>query len=121
MKLKKLFYLIILPGIALLTYSCNLEYFDNAELEDFTFNPSLAVSIGEISYSVSDLFEQLNDPNVNITPNSEDVVTLLYVEQLSSQDASELITIQNQGFTGSVEAGITAINAPNLLYYNSNI
>jgi hypothetical protein len=120
MRLKKLLFLMLIPGIALMTYSCNLEYFDDAELEDFTFNPSLAVSIGEITYTVSDLFEQLNDPSVAIVPNSEDVVTLLYVEQLSSQDASEFLIIQNQGFTGSVNAGINSPNSPASATINVN-
>lgn len=120
MKLKKLYNLSLLLGIGLVTYSCNLEYFDNAELEEFTFNPALAVSIGEIDYTVSDLFEQLDDPNVVIAPNSDNIVTMSYVEQLSGQSASEFITIQDQGFTGSVPAGTTNIAAPIATTVNVN-
>lgn len=112
MKLKKIYNLSLLLGLGIITYSCNLEYFDNAELEEFTFNPSLAVAIGEVNYKVSDLFAQLDDPNVVIEPNSDNVVTLSYVEELSGQSASEFITISDQGFTGSVPAGTTNIAAP---------
>ena len=120
MKTKKSLCLSLLSSIALITYSCNLEYFDNAELDEFTFSPTLAIAVGEITYTVSDLFEQLNDPSVAIVPNSENVVTLLYVEQLSSQDASEFLTIQNQGFTGSVNAGINSPNSPASTIINVN-
>jgi len=119
MRMKKLRYLLILLVFALFTYSCNLEYFDNAELDGITFNPTLAVAVGEISYTVSDLFEQL-DSLVAIGTNSENVVTLMYVEELSSQDASEFLTIQDQGFSGSVNAGINSPNSPASTVINVN-
>lgn len=120
MRVKKYLCLLLISSFTLITYSCNLEYFDNAEWEDPVFSPTLAVAIGEISYTVSDLFEQLNDPSVAIVPNSENVVTLLYVEQLSSQDASEFLIIQNQGFNGSVDSGIDSPNSPARTTINVN-
>ena len=115
-----------MPGIVLMLYACNLEYFDNAEFQDFEWNPSLAIPLGEISYSVSDLFNELNDPNVAISSNAENVVTLLFVEELSAQDASTFLSVQDQGFNGSLQSGVavpaspiaTTINVSETFTYN---
>ena len=90
--------------------SCNLEYFADAQLEPFTWNPSLAIPIGEISYSVEDLFEELSDAGVNIGENSDDIVTLTYEQTLQSQSASGFLSIADQNFGQSADAGLN-INA----------
>ncbi len=113
MKRKLLRQIVLGSLLAFFCYSCNLEFFDNAEFqENFTWNPSLAIPVGEITYTVSELFQELNDPNVAIVSNSENVVTLLFVEELEAQRASEFLTVDSQGFEGNVNSGIDTPNSP---------
>ncbi len=120
MRLKKIRHFILILGLATLFNACNLEYFDNAEFQDFVWDPTLAVPVGEISYTVSDLFEELNDPNAAISTNTENVVSLLYVEELSAQDASAFLAVRDQGFAGQLNSGIDSPNSPVATNINVN-
>jgi len=92
--------------------SCNVKYFESTEFGDIIFDPSLAIPIGEITYSVADLFEELNDAGAVIEPNAENVIQLTYEEALQSQSASSFLNIRNQSFGGSLAAGANLSNPP---------
>lgn len=92
--------------------SCNLSYFESTEFGDIIFDPSLALPVGEITYTVSELFEELNEGGAVIAPNSEDVVTLTYTETLQSQSASGFLTVLDQGFGSSLASGTNLANPP---------
>lgn len=89
---------------------CNLEYFADAKLNDLVWKPSLAIPLGELSYSVQDLFDELSEAGVDIGQNSDDIVTLTYEAQLQSQTATGFLSLANQNFSQRVEAGLN-INA----------
>lgn len=101
--------LLLLCGGALVV-SCNLDYFADATLEEFTWNPSLAIPVGEISYSVQELFDELSDAGVDIGANAEDIVTISYEAELQSQTANGFLNLANQNFNQSLEAGLTYNN-----------
>jgi len=111
MDFKKTTNYILINGVMFLTYACNLEYFDNAELEEFTLNPSLAIPLGEISYTVSDLFEELSDPNATIAPDNEDLVTIYFAQDLASQSAASFVALGNQEAEGQLNSGIDLPNS----------
>ncbi|OEK05263.1 hypothetical protein [Roseivirga misakiensis] len=92
--------------------SCNVKYFENAEFGDIIFDPSLAIPVGEITYTVSELFEELNDAGADILPNDENVIQLNYQETLQSQSASTFLNIRDQSFSGSLAAGVNVSNPP---------
>lgn len=92
--------------------SCNVKYFEETEFGDIIFDPSLAVPIGEITYTVEELFEELNDAGANVGTNSENVVTLTYQEVLQSQSASAFLAILDQNFGASLSAGANLSNPP---------
>ncbi|MFY0592663.1 hypothetical protein [Roseivirga sp.] len=92
--------------------SCNVKYFENAEIGDIIFDPSLAIPVGEITYTVSELFEELNDAGAVISPNEENIIQLNYAETLQSQSASTFLNIRNQTFGGSLASGINLSNPP---------
>lgn len=91
--------------------ACNLSYFEDAEFGDFVWDPSLAVPIGEITYSIDELFDELNDAGAQVGVNEENIVTLSYTESLQSQSASAFMTVLDQNFNGNVVAGVD-INNP---------
>jgi hypothetical protein len=105
--IKNFLALLILLG---LVSACNLSYFEDAELGDFVWDPSLAVPIGEITYSIDDLFEELNDTGAEIGPNDENIITVSYRETLQSQTAESFLSILDQNFSGSLDAGVDVVN-----------
>lgn len=92
--------------------SCDLKYFESTEFGDIIFDPSLAIPVGTITYTVAELFEELNDGGANIAPNGEDVVTLTYTETLQSQSASGFLTVLDQSFGSSLVSGTNLANPP---------
>lgn len=92
--------------------SCNIRYFENPEFGDIIFDSSLAIPVGEITYTVSELFEELNDAGATIGTNTENVVTLTYQEELQSQSASGFLEVLDQNFSASVQSGTTINNPP---------
>lgn len=92
--------------------SCNVKYFENAEFGDIIFDPSLAIPVGTITYTVAELFEELNEGGAVIAPNGEDVVTLTYTETLQSQAASGFLTVLDQSFGSSLVSGTNLSNPP---------
>ncbi len=106
--LKNFLALLVILG---LVSACNLSYFEDAEFGDFVWDPSLAVPIGEITYTIDELFEELNDAGAQVGVNDENIVTLSYTESLQSQTASAFMTILDQNFSGNLQAGVD-INNP---------
>ena len=99
-------------GLMALTIACDFSYFEDAEFTDPSFDPSIAVVFGDLTYTVSDLFEQLNSESANIAANDEGVVTLSFQEDLQSQSASDFLTISDLNFQGNVPGGVTLNNPP---------
>lgn len=114
--------ILLLCSIGIITLSCNLEYFGDAVLEDFEWNPSIALPIGEISYSVEDLFEDLTDSGIGIGTNADDIVTLTYEENLQAQSANAFVGIVDQNFNQKRASGLS-INNPGVssqIVYNDS-
>lgn len=93
-----------------LVSACNLSYFEDAEFGDFVWDPSLAVPIGEITYTIDELFQELNDAGAQVGVNDENIVTLSYTESLQSQTAAAFMTVLDQNFSGGVVAGVDVSN-----------
>jgi len=91
--------------------ACNLDYFRDAEFGDFVWDPSLAVPIGEISYSIEELFDELNDAGASVGTNNDNIVTLSYTEALQSQTASAFLAVLDQSFASGIQSGVD-INSP---------
>lgn len=91
--------------------ACNLEYFQDAEFGDFVWDPSLAIPVGEITYTIEELFEELNDVGAQVGANSDNIVSINYTEALQSQRASIFLAVLDQNFNGNIQAGVN-INNP---------
>lgn len=96
--------------LCVLFTACNLKYFEDAEFTDITFDPSIAVPFGELSYTVSDLFEELNSQGSDIGSNNEGVVTLAFQETLQSQAAADFLNLADQDFNGEVPGNTSLTN-----------
>lgn len=105
--LKKLLALIIVFGSL---SACNLDYFRDAEFGDFVWDPSLAIPVGEITYTIEELFQELNDAGAQVGTNNENIVTLSYTETLQSQSASAFLAVLDQNFSGGIQSGVNVNN-----------
>lgn len=112
--MKKLRQLLVLLAIMLSTWACNISYFEDPSFADdvVTWDPTIAVSLGEIDYTIDQLFESLNDGGAQIGTNENDVVTVIYQQTLQAQDAAEFLQILDQNFSGSAPSNTTIVNAP---------
>jgi len=109
MKFKSYFLLIL---IALGLNSCNLDYFQDAEFGDFVWDGSLAIPLGELDYTVTELFEELDDGTAVIGPGEDGVVTIVYEEEIDAQSASDFLEIQDQTFNEEIRSNQTIDNSP---------
>ena len=110
--MKRLLILFVIGASSILV-ACNVKYFEGAEFDDnIVFDPSIAVVFGELNYTVGELFEQLNDANAGVTSNSEGVVTIVYSEQLQSQNAQDFLQVPDQSFGSSLPGGVNLSNPP---------
>ena len=104
---------LLLIGLALLfTWSCNLDYFEEAEIGDIVFDPSVALPVGEITYTVDELFQELNDAGAEVGTTDENVVSLIYEQQLQSQSATSFLAVLDQSFGSTLAGGNTVTNPP---------
>lgn len=92
--------------------SCNLDYFKDAEFGEFVWDASLAIPLGEIEYSVSELFSELDNGGTVIQPNDDELVSLIYEQQLGAQSATEFLEILDQTFQGEARANTDIDNSP---------
>ena len=90
--------------------ACNFDYFKDAKFGNLTWNTSLAVPIGEISYSIEKLFEEFSSAETSMSTNSENIVTLSYNQKLQSQTASAFLPVLNQKFSGGLNSGVNIRN-----------
>ncbi len=87
-----------------------MKYFEETEFGDIIWDPSIALPIGEITYTVEELFDELNDAGANVGSNDENVITLTYQEALQSQSASAFLAVLDQNFGASLSAGVNLSN-----------
>lgn len=103
---------LVLCVFALTAFACNISYFEDPSFGDITWDPTIAVSLGEIDYTIDQLFESLNDGGADIGTNDDDVVTIVYQETLQAQSADEFLEILDQNFSGSAPSNTTIVNSP---------
>lgn len=95
----------------LLMTACDFGYFQDADLAEFVWDPSLAVPLGEVTYTVSELFNEISDGEAQIGPNEENVVSVVYEQQVTAQTANDFLKVDNQGLAGGVIAGRNIVNS----------
>lgn len=94
----------------ILTSACNFSYFQDPEFGEIVWDPTIAVPLGELEYSVEELFSELDDGSASIGPGADNVVTIVYEESINAQDAGDFLEVLDQNFSG-VALSKTNINA----------
>lgn len=97
-------------ALSIILVGCNVQYFEKAEFGEIVFDPSIAVVFGELNYTVNDLFSELNDASATVGSNDENIVNIVYQEQLQSQTAEDFLRILDQSFATSLPSGVNLAN-----------
>ena len=87
------FIVILLPAIQ----ACDLSYLDK-DIEDFDTEASFAIAVGNITYTVGELFNEIDAESVEIKENNEGIVSFVYLDTLASVTAVNAIEIPDQSF-----------------------
>ncbi len=88
-----IFIVILLPAIQ----ACDLSYLDK-DIEDFNTEASFAIAVGNITYTVGELFNEIDAESVEIKENNEGIVSFVYLDTLASVTAVNAIEIPDQSF-----------------------
>ncbi|MDN5213277.1 hypothetical protein QQ020_14505 [Fulvivirgaceae bacterium BMA12] len=88
-----IFIVILLPAIQ----ACDLSYLDK-DIEDFDTEASFAIAVGNITYTVGELFNEIDAKSVEIKENNEGIVSFVYLDTLASVTAVNAIEIPDQSF-----------------------
>ena len=87
------FIVILLPAIQ----ACDLSYLDK-DIEDFDTEASFAIAVGNITYTVDELLNEIDAEIVEIKENNEEIVSFVYLDTLASVTAVNAIEIPDQIF-----------------------
>lgn len=88
-----IFIVILLPAIQ----ACDLSYLDK-DIEDFDTEASFAIAVGNITYTIDELLNEIDAEIVEIKENNEGIVSLVYLDTLASVTAVNAIEIPDQIF-----------------------
>lgn len=107
----KRFKIVVMATFLALT-ACNFSYFQDPEFGEFIWDPTLAIPLGEVNYTVTELFTELDEGSADIGTGENNIVTIVYEEEINAQDASDFLEILDQNFDGSLLSGLTISNSP---------
>ncbi|MDO5968350.1 hypothetical protein Q4Q35_00885 [Flavivirga aquimarina] len=93
----KFIYIVFTLILLSVIQACDMSYLDK-DIEDFDTDASLAIAVGNITYTVSELFNEIDAEDIEITENSDGIVSFVYMDTLTSVAASDVIEIPNQSF-----------------------
>ncbi len=77
--------------------ACDVSYL-NKDIEDFDTDARLAIKVGNITYTVSEMFNEIDAEGLEITEEEDGIVTFIYSDTLTSVTATDAIEIPNQSF-----------------------
>ncbi|MFC2110209.1 hypothetical protein ACFLRU_05260 [Bacteroidota bacterium] len=106
---KHILYHAVLACLTLFATSCDLSYLDKDIDEDITWDGSVQIPAGHITYKLSDLFNELGVEDFNEDPSGN--LSFTYSESLDggANDAFD-VDVPNKTITSSVGTPITAAN-----------
>ncbi|MEQ9286844.1 MAG: hypothetical protein RIG77_08055 [Cyclobacteriaceae bacterium] len=101
-----------LPCIGLLVFACNVGDINFENIEDPTLKPEVVAPIGEVTYTINELIEEINDQNIIVKEGKNLLVSILYRDTSRYQTPDEMIKINDISQQKVVEPGITVIATP---------
>ena len=79
--------------ILLLTcFSCNVGDLDFSNIEKPTLEPTVAIPLGSLSYTMRELIEKVGDSQLDLQEDSSSLIHLAYYDTASFNSGEEIIT-----------------------------
>ncbi len=98
--------------VGLVLYSCNVGDIDFDNIEDPVFTPEVVAPIGEVTYTVKELIEEINDPNIEISDAKNLLLAVTYRDTSIFKVPTELISIDEISQQKVMETGIVVLASP---------
>lgn len=91
--MKKVFYFIICA--LAFAVGCNFNDLDVNNLEGPTITSNSGLPIGNITYTMRELLEEVSDPNIELTEDSTSLVSISYSDTITYSSDGDIIDISN--------------------------
>ncbi len=109
--LKKYDLIAWVSGVLLLT-ACNVGDLDFDNIQDPTLTPEVVAPVGEVTYTVKELIEEINDPNIELTEAKNMLLSVIYRDTSIFQIPEQLIAVNDLSQQKVVEHGINIPSTP---------
>ncbi|GAA3624937.1 hypothetical protein [Flavivirga jejuensis] len=97
MKKIKFKYIIFISILLSVIQACDLSYLDK-DIEDFDTEANWAIPVGNITYAVGELINEIDAEGLEIKETNEGVVSFVYLDTLASVSAVDATEIPDQSF-----------------------
>jgi hypothetical protein len=103
---------VIISLLGLLTFSCNIGGLDFDNIEKPTFKPEVVAPVGEVTYTIKELIQKINDPSIEISEANDLLLSIIYRDTSIYNTLEELIKIDEVSQQKVLEPGIIITNTP---------
>jgi hypothetical protein len=103
--------ILLLTGVSFLLTSCFKELAEDLEdIESLKWNPTLAVPLANGSFTIAEFAEDLSGDNFSTTTREDGLVVFNYSQdQVFSEYAENLVEIQDENYTSSINIPSTSL------------
>lgn len=99
-------------GLIVLLFSmCNAGELDFDDIEVPQYTPDASIPIGQTTYTIKDLIDKLEDPNLSITEDNSKLLAITYFDTTYFNDYAQVIALQDVSNPGSITPNLTDIPA----------
>lgn len=99
-----------LYGIILVLFSmCNAGELDFNDIETPQYTPNTSIVIGQTTYTIKELIEDLEDPNIEITEDNSKLLSIAYRDTTTFNDYLTVIQLEDVSNPGVIDANLTPI------------
>ncbi len=113
MKPIKFRYIVFTSILLSFIQACDMGYLDK-DIEDIDTDVSLAISVGNITYTTKELFNEIDTEGIEITENKDGIISFVYSDTLASIATTDVIEIPNQSFPSQDFSPAIDIPSPGL-------
>lgn len=98
-----------LAVIVVLFSMCNAGDLDFNNIETPNLASHNSIVVGQTTYKIGELISELEDPNIEITEDNSNLLSVTYRDTTQFNDLASIITLQDVSNPGNIEANSTPI------------
>lgn len=101
-----------MPCIGLLVFACNVGDINFENIEDPILKPEVVAPIGEVTYTVKQLIEEIEDQSIVINEAKNLLLSVIYRDTSIYQTPDDMVSINDLSQQKVVEPGINVLVTP---------